>query len=60
MVPDPVAVAPAQPAQPTRTASRWPRWPAARSPCDSKDPHGPVFLFPTDAWTTFLTTVSSR
>ncbi|WFE30294.1 DUF397 domain-containing protein [Solwaraspora sp. WMMD791] len=27
---------------------------------DSKDPHGPALLFPTDAWTAFVTTVSSR
>ncbi|MDG4775208.1 DUF397 domain-containing protein [Solwaraspora sp. WMMD792] len=27
---------------------------------DSKDPHGPALLFPTGAWTAFLTTVSSR
>ncbi|WBB97860.1 DUF397 domain-containing protein [Solwaraspora sp. WMMA2080] len=25
---------------------------------DSKDPHGPTLLFPTGAWTAFLTTVS--
>ncbi|MFV2086581.1 DUF397 domain-containing protein [Micromonospora sp. LOL_021] len=27
---------------------------------DSKDPHGPTLIFPTDAWTAFLTTVSGR
>ncbi|WP_326555978.1 DUF397 domain-containing protein [Micromonospora sp. NBC_01813] len=27
---------------------------------DSKDPHGPALLFPTDAWTAFLTATSSR